>query len=131
MHCRNCGKEVAKEASVCVACGVPTNKGNKHCWNCGVDTDPNAELCVKCGVNLKKRPGGASSGDDWLTTLLLSILPPLIGFCGIHRFYTGQIGLGILQLLTLGGCGIWQIIDIVLIATGKFKDAEGNVITND
>lgn len=63
---------------------------------------------------------------DWLTTLLLAILPVMIGFSGIHRFYCGHIGTGILMLITLGGCGIWTIIDIVRIANGTFTDAYGN-----
>lgn len=60
---------------------------------------------------------------DWLTTLLLCIF---LGGLGVHRFYTGHIGIGIVQLLTLGGCGIWSLIDLIMIATGKFKDANGN-----
>ena len=65
------------------------------------------------------------SDKDWLVTLLLSIF---LGSLGIHRFYVGKIGTGILQLLTLGGCGIWTVIDLIMIITGNFKDANGNVI---
>lgn len=65
------------------------------------------------------------SDKDWLVTLLLSLF---IGTLGVHRFYTGKIGTGILQLITLGGCGIWTLIDIIMIATGNFKDKDGNYI---
>lgn len=62
------------------------------------------------------------SDKDWLTTLLLSLF---LGTIGAHRFYVGKIGTGILQILTLGGCGIWSIIDIIQIITGKFTDKDG------
>ena len=48
-----------------------------------------------------------------------------LGFLGIHRFYTGYIGLGVLQLITLGGCGIWALIDLICIGLNKYKDAQG------
>ena len=67
------------------------------------------------------------SEKDWIVTLLLCIF---LGNLGIHRFYAGKIGTGILQLLTLGGCGIWTIIDFVMILVGKFTDKDGNAITN-
>ena len=50
----------------------------------------------------------------------------LLGCYGIDRFYLGYTGLGIAKLLTFGGCGIWAIIDLVLIGMGSMKDAEGN-----
>jgi TM2 domain-containing membrane protein YozV len=64
----------------------------------------------------------ATESKDWLVTLLLSIF---VGQLGVHRFYVGKTGSGVLMLLTLGGCGIWYIIDIIMVATGSFKDAEG------
>jgi len=48
-----------------------------------------------------------------------------LGGLGIHRFYVGKAGTGILMILTLGGLGIWIIIDLVMIVTGGFKDSEG------
>ena len=48
-----------------------------------------------------------------------------LGGLGIHRFYVGKTGTGILMILTLGGPGIWVIIDLVMIVTGGFKDSEG------
>ncbi len=59
---------------------------------------------------------------DWLTALLLCIF---LGGFGAHRFYTGHTGTAVVQLLTLGGCVVWAIIDLVNIITGNFRDANG------
>ena len=67
------------------------------------------------------------SEKDWLVTLLLCIF---VGGIGVHRFYAGKIGTGILQLVTAGGCGIWTLIDLIMIITGKITDSEGKVIEN-
>lgn len=67
------------------------------------------------------------SDKEWLVTLLLSLF---VGTLGVHRFYVGKIGTGILQLITLGGCGIWTLIDIIMIITGNFKDKDGYEIKN-
>lgn len=123
MYCRNCGSEVFEKAVMCVACGTPPLAGNKYCYNCKGDTTPGSAICMKCGVNLKGENPIEGDGKDWLTTLLLAIF---LGSLGVHRFYTGHIGIGIAQLLTLGGCGIWALIDVILIATGSFKDGKGN-----
>ncbi|HEX6543971.1 MAG TPA: TM2 domain-containing protein [Ktedonobacterales bacterium] len=69
-----------------------------------------------------QQAGVPAQGYDWTVTLILSIL---VGEFGVDRFYTGSIMLGILKLITFGGCGIWWLIDIILIVTGSFKDAYG------
>jgi len=65
------------------------------------------------------------SEKGFVPTLLLCFL---LGMFGIHRFYVGKIGTGILQLLTLGGLGIWAFVDIILIACGKFTDKHGKIV---
>ena len=70
---------------------------------------------------------GQNSDKDWTTLLILSLL---LGWLGVDRFYAGHIGLGVLKLLTLGGCGIWSLIDIILVAVGNFTDADGLPIVN-
>tara|TARA_B100000676_G_C17878203_1_gene732440 strand:+ start:368 stop:607 length:240 start_codon:yes stop_codon:yes gene_type:complete len=66
-----------------------------------------------------------TSGKNFVATLILCIL---LGGLGVHRFYVGKVGTGIIMLLTLGGLGIWQLIDIIRIAIQKFKDSDGAVI---
>ncbi|BCV38663.1 MULTISPECIES: TM2 domain-containing protein [Shewanella] len=65
------------------------------------------------------------SDKGFVPTLLLCFF---LGSFGVHRFYTGKIGTGLLMLLTLGGLGIWTLIDFVRIAIGSFRDAEGRQI---
>ncbi len=59
------------------------------------------------------------------TTLILAIL---LGGLGVDRFYVGKMGTGVLKLLTGGGFGIWWLVDIILIATGKYTDKDGNAL---
>ena len=66
---------------------------------------------------------GVFSTKSYVTALLLSFF---VGTFGADRFYLGQTGLGIGKLLTLGGCGIWTLIDFILIAMRKVTDAQGN-----
>ena len=82
-------------------------------------------------LNLREQPlcnmEEEYSDVDWTTLLILSVL---LGGLGVDRFFSGHIGLGVLKLITIGGCGIWAIIDIIMIATGKFRDGEGRLVVN-
>lgn len=68
------------------------------------------------------------SPKEWLVALLLSIF---LGTFGVDRFYLGHVGLGIGKLLTFGGCGIWYLIDVILIAVGNVTDAKGRPLRQD
>lgn len=65
---------------------------------------------------------GVFSDKDWLTTLLISFF---LGQLGIDRFLLGYTTLGVLKLITCGGCGLWWLIDVILVATGSMTDADG------
>jgi TM2 domain-containing membrane protein YozV len=100
------------------------------CSSCGAIIKKEAEICPKCGVRQKAAPGynKMDISANWLTLLLLSIF---LGELGVDRFYVGKIGTGILKLITLGGCGIWWLIDLIMIICGKYTDSNGNIITRD
>jgi|TARA_B100001057_G_C22537962_1_gene828411 TM2 domain-containing membrane protein YozV len=60
--------------------------------------------------------------------MMLAIICFFLGVIGIHRFMVGKIGTGVLMIITLGGCGIWALIDFIVILTGGFTDSDGNKI---
>ena len=68
---------------------------------------------------------GLFSEREWLVALLISFF---VGWFGIDRFYLGYTGLGILKLITFGGCGIWYLIDRILIAMGNLNDSDGRAL---
>ena len=66
--------------------------------------------------------GPAVGQKSWLVALLLCFF---LGVIGVHRFYVGKIGTGILMILTFGGFGLWVLIDFIMILIGKFSDKQG------
>ncbi|PSR57254.1 TM2 domain-containing protein [Adhaeribacter arboris] len=68
-------------------------------------------------------PAEAASGKSQLVAAVLAFV---VGYVGIHRFYLGYTGIGIAQVLTLGGCGIWALIDLIRILMGDLKPKDGD-----
>ncbi len=102
MYCPNCGKELSDQAATCPHCGHPIK-------------------AVRPGAH----EGKALSPKSRLAALLFCIF---LGGLGIHRFYVGKVGTGIAMIFTLGGLGIWVLIDIIMIATGSFTDIDGKYV---
>ncbi|MEH1053709.1 MULTISPECIES: TM2 domain-containing protein [Micromonospora] len=67
-------------------------------------------------------PVTVGTQKSWVVALLLCFF---VGFLGVHRFYVGKVGTGVLQLVTFGGLGIWTLIDFIMILVGSFKDKQG------
>ncbi len=105
----------------------------KYCVECGKLINIKAEVCPVWGVRQPifyanqpfQQQNNTFQDDRWLPALLFCFF---LGPFGAHRFYLGQIGTAVIQLLTLGGCGIWYLIDLIMIIVGKYKDANGNYI---
>ncbi len=65
------------------------------------------------------------NSTDWLALFLLTFF---VGVLGVHRFYVGKIGTGVLMLITLGGFGVWFLVDLILVVTGQFTNKDGQKI---
>jgi len=71
--------------------------------------------------------GAAASSDKLLLPAVLLCF--FLGSFGAHRFYVGKIGTGILMLVTIGGLGVWTLIDFIMLLISKFSDKDGNLLT--
>lgn len=97
------------------------------CPKCGAPVENSATFCPKCGTSLQAQPASpldskVPSDGRWLIALLLCFF---LGCLGIHRFYVGKTGSGIAMLLTCGGCGIWALVDFIMILVNSFTDKDG------
>ena len=71
------------------------------------------------------KPSDEISDKEFIPTLLLCLF---VGMLGVHRFYVGKIGTGVAMIFTLGGLGIWVLVDFILICIGSFRDTDGRII---
>ena len=105
-----------------------------YCMNCGADMG-NAQKCPVCGLKVEAAPSqpvtinvnnapGYIHKKKW-TAFWLCLL---LGEFGIHRFYVGKVGTGILWLFTCGLFGLGWIIDLIVILCGGFKDTAGQLL---
>jgi len=98
-YCPACARVISVQALACPGCGAPT-RGH----------------LVPANASPKSR----------LAALLLCFC---FGAFGIHRFYVGKVGTGLIQLFTLGVLGIWTLIDFILIIVGSFSDKQGRKLS--
>lgn len=110
MYCQKCGKELSDQASFCPSCGQPVNA-------------PSASRVA--GMEPGYRSDKQVSPKSRLATLLLCLF---LGGIGVHRFYVGKVGTGVAMIFTLGGLGIWVLVDFIMIIVGNFTDVNGKYI---
>lgn len=129
--CTECGKFICEECKVningkavcktCIESGAFKPKSNNSFKGYAYNSNSNQ------GYSNNNYSFNKSEDKSWLVTLLLCLF---VGTLGVHRFYVGKIGTGILQLITFGGFGIWTLVDFILIACKKFSDSKGNIIVD-
>lgn len=102
-----------------------------YCSKCGAQIDDAAIICPRCGCATQnyrpdtryyKPQDGSISPKSRLAALLLCIF---LGCIGVHRFYIGKVGTGVIWLLTVGCFGIGWLVDVIMIACGTMKDVDG------
>jgi hypothetical protein len=103
LFCRNCGKPVNPAAIACLSCGAPPQSQTNFCWHCGKPTSAVQIICVLCGVSLE---GPKADVPEHKSKLAAGLLAIFLGCLGIHKFYLGYAGAGIVLLLIsiIGGC---------------------------
>ncbi|MBK7302724.1 MAG: TM2 domain-containing protein [Saprospiraceae bacterium] len=87
-------------------------------------TQADQQVLTQSKKETEKSPAEAPSGGK--SQLIALLLCFFLGGLGIHRFYLGYTTIGIIQLLTAGGCGIWALIDLIRIITGDLKPKDGD-----
>ena len=96
------------------------------CSNCGKELSDQAAVCPDCDcLNVLLTIRNASPKNRATGTLLCLFF----GIFGAHRFYAGKKWTGILQLVTLGGLGVWAFVDFIFLICGKFRDKEGKFLS--
>jgi TM2 domain-containing membrane protein YozV len=140
MYCRECGEKYANDkAVICVKCGVKRDKGNNYCPECGQAVNSKSDVCLNCGISLKKIRTNNSISVSSKSKIAAALFAFFLGTIGIHRFYLGYTGLGIifivlfvLGFLTIGItwiiAGIWAFIEFILILCNVIKDSDGNLL---
>lgn len=117
MFCRNCGKEVEDGARFCPQCGANQENGTAQ---------PQYQQPVINVINTNTNVNsfGYVHKSKWIAFFLCLFL----GEFGIHRFYVGKAGTGIIWLFTFGFFGIGWLLDLIFILLGGFRDKAGQTL---
>lgn len=106
MFCPNCGKEISDQAVTCPNCGHP----------------------MASSKSVPGQPGKIVSTKSRLAVVLLCFF---LGWIGIHRFYVGKVGTGVLFIFFgWNVLSIWVLVDFIMACVGSFTDKSGAFVTN-
>lgn len=114
-------------ANCCPNCGVHDGYGTNYCRACGQPAEVSAAFCPNCGAALRGPNQMVESRKSRLAAGLLGIF---LGGLGIHNFYLGYKGRGILQLaltvMSFGIASVWGMIEGILILCGVYRQTDAN-----
>ncbi len=110
----------------CTNCG--TEFDSKFCPSCGTAAAQKAESAEKVVVDAPQIlvSEATKNGEIYKSKWTAFFLCLFLGCLGLHRFYVGKVGTGILWLCTGGCLGIGALVDLITILTGSFLDSNGN-----
>ena len=126
-YCKHCGELIDKDCIICPKCGKQVEELKTATPNQPNIVTNNANTNVNQNTVSGGAPGYGVSSKSRLVALLLCFF---LGVLGVHRFYAGKVGSGVLYLCTGGICGIGVIYDLIKILTGTFRDGLGLPIKN-
>ena len=125
LKCNACGERYYyfKDYVYCPLCGEKFAQSSVN--NRTSSTPPMAHPTVNNTPVMKNITSFENASPKSKTTAILLCLLGVIGLCGIHRFYVGKTGSGLVNLFTFGMCWIWALVDFILLITGNFTDNKG------
>jgi hypothetical protein len=109
----------------------PDGKPSERYWDGEAWADLSRPMTAgSAALRSQSTIGRGSESVSTRSRTVAALLCFFVGIMGVHRFYAGKVGTGLLMLFTLGGLGIWVLVDFVWILSGTFKDKNGSTLVD-